>query len=101
MIVTPALADSTAKTITAAGNERAVINEGFFNTYRFQPDHPIFVHTGDTIILTDTSNDVHTLSLVDRSLLPTNTSGVLSCGPSASPSCQGTLQMDLHPPTRI
>jgi hypothetical protein len=80
MILIPAFANS-GKTITTVGGNVIEINDHYSITLRFSPDHPIFVHQGQTIVLTEASNDVHTLSLVDKSLLPKTVGDVFSCAP--------------------
>jgi hypothetical protein len=81
--VTPALAN-TMKTIDTAGGPGVRINEALFFTYRFVPNHPIFVPSGATILLIDSSDDGHTLTLVVKSDLPKHVGDVLSCGPPGS-----------------
>jgi hypothetical protein len=80
LVTTPTIAKSQT-TITATGQMTVVdINEFFGTTMHFAPTHPIFVQSGSTILLKDTTNDFHTLTFVTAAGLPKNATDVLNCG---------------------
>jgi plastocyanin len=68
-----------SKTIDIVGGNVLKINKSIASTYHFQPGN-VHVHQGDTIVLTNHSDDFHSFSLVDASLLPTTAGDVFNCG---------------------
>ena len=90
VVATPAAAGTSAasqsaahkshtRTIDIVGGNSVIINQSLSTTYRFKPG-TTHVRTGDTIVLTNHSDDVHSFSLVDASLRPTTVEGVFGCG---------------------
>src|SRR5207302_7913608 len=77
--VQSAAVGTQSKTIDIIGGDVLKINKSIASTYRFQPGNA-HVHQGDTIVLTNHSDDFHTFSLVDTSLLPTTAGDVFNCG---------------------
>lgn len=83
VFLSPQTYASHRPTISTIGGPVVKINQYEAITLRFAPDHPIFVKSGSTIVLTEASNDGHTFTVVDKSLLPQTTNDVLSCGTGA------------------
>lgn len=76
----PAAHNSHSKTIDIVGGNILVINQSVSTTYHFKPG-TTHVHQGDTVVLTNHSDDFHSFSLVDASLRPTTIGGVFGCFP--------------------
>ena len=82
-------------TIRTVGGEQVRFNKLVSSNFRFSPNRPVHVTQGDTITLTESSGDGHTLTLVEASALPTDLNGVFFCGQPAiiapgfvgSPAC--------------
>jgi hypothetical protein len=85
----PAAHHSHSKTIDIVGGNSVVINQSVTTTYRFKAG-TTHVHHGDTVVLTNKSDDFHSFSLVDASLRPTTLGGVFSCGAPGT-ICGGIL----------
>jgi hypothetical protein len=82
-----------------AGCFGVVINQQIFSTLRFTPNKPIYVHRGEWITIKDTSNDVHTFSIVASSVLPKTVADVGSCGaPPPAPASICSVILAAHLP---
>ena len=87
--------DEGGNTIRTVGGEQVRFNKLVSSNFRFSPGRPVHVTQGDTITLTESSGDGHTLTFVEASALPTTLNGVFFCGQPAiiapgfvgSPAC--------------
>ena len=87
MLATPAAAgqapanstESHAKTVDIVGGNFLEVNQSITITYRFKPG-TIHVKHGDKLVLTNHTDDGHSLTLVSASLLPKTINSVFSCG---------------------
>ncbi len=71
-------ASAGTATVTIAGVENFTANALVNSTFHFTPG-PITVHTGDTVTFVNTVEDPHTISVVNKSDLPTNINQVFEC----------------------
>lgn len=67
------------KTVDIVGGNFLKINESISTTYRFKPGK-IHIQHGAKLVLSNHTDDVHTLTLVDKSLLPKTINDVFNCG---------------------
>jgi hypothetical protein len=68
-----------SKTVDIVGGNFLKINESITTTYRFKPGK-VHIKHGANLILTNHSDDGHSFTLVDKSLLPKTLGAVFSCG---------------------
>ncbi len=71
-------ASAGTATVTVVGQEHFTANALVDSTFHFAPG-PISVRSGDTITFTNTVGDPHTVSVVNKSDLPTNIGEVFNC----------------------
>jgi hypothetical protein len=76
-------------TTVANGCNGLVIDQSVTNTLHYAPNKPIYVHHGEWITLKDKSDDTHTFTLVQGSLLPKTVAAVNACG--SLPPTLGTI----------
>ncbi len=72
-------ASSGGRTVTARGSDQFVPNVKVMATFRFSPGH-ITIASGENLTFANDTAEPHTLSIVNKSDLPTDTNGVFNCG---------------------
>src|SRR2546426_6021107 len=68
--------ENNGNMITIVGAEHLKINKLVSADFRFSPNSPIHVRHGDTLVIKETSGDVHTLTFVEASTIPPTFNGV-------------------------
>jgi plastocyanin len=83
--------ESQTKAEDIIGGNILAINQFIETTYRFKQG-TLHVKKGDTVVLSNATDDVHTFSLVDASLLPKTIGDVFGCGaPGGPPTICGPI----------
>lgn len=77
-LVTGGVASAGASKVQIIGQEQFVANALVNSTFHFAPG-PIMVASGGTITFENTVNDIHTVSVVNQSDLPTSIDQVFNC----------------------
>ena len=77
-------AECTNGTTPANGCTGVVINQAISENLGYAPNKAIIVHHGEWITIKDTSQQTHTFSLVQGSLLPKTVAAVNACGGSST-----------------
>ena len=72
-------ASSGGRTVTARGGDQFVPNVKVASTFHFSPGH-ITIANGENLTFNNDTDEPHTLSIVDKADLPTDTAGVFNCG---------------------
>jgi plastocyanin len=70
---------STGRTVTARGSDQFIPNAKIMATFRFSPGQ-ITIGSGETVTFTNDTTDPHTLTIVDKADVPTDTNAVFNCG---------------------
>src|SRR6476620_658000 len=90
-------ASSGGRTVTARGGDQFVPNVKVMATFRFSPGN-VTIASGQTLTFSNDTDEPHTLSIVDKSDVPSDTNGVFNCGSPGTVCDEVFGQLPAGPP---
>ncbi len=89
-----------ARTVNIVGEEQFVPNAKIMATLRFLPG-PITVARGDTVTWTNSTDEPHTITIVDAADVPTSIEEVFECAAPGGPCFPALVGHGTTPPTLV